>query len=98
MVSVAPGLCSFLGPPSEKRQTAGCRKEAHWNWKVAKLPIADSIAARQGIAGVDLRLGREFGCGVSKTRCYSDSLSKDPILVLEFIVLFVRPGTMDIRP
>ncbi|CAE7856944.1 tri1, partial [Symbiodinium microadriaticum] len=36
---------------------APSRKEAHWNWKVAKLPIADSIAARQGIAGVDLYNG-----------------------------------------
>ncbi|CAE7236591.1 SKOR, partial [Symbiodinium necroappetens] len=36
---------------------APSRTEAHWNWKVAKLPIADSIAARQGIAGVDLYNG-----------------------------------------
>ena len=59
MVSVAPGLCSFLGPPSEKRQTAGCRKEAHWNWKVAKLPIADSIAAREALP--------EWICGLDES-------------------------------
>jgi len=36
---------------------APSRKEAHWNWKVPRLPIPDAINARQGVAGVDLYNG-----------------------------------------